>query len=221
VHNCTTEASGTKCSEFYHDMEQTPTVDTSRPSRAQVGDWFIYNNTNDVSGLHPGWHTITDGGPQSTWESCRDAADAAARNIFCFWKYHPTDANGSCWFSSEWSTAPLPNHTTVLPVAEPGHVSGYKPNQSNSSDQPPPPLQGSGLCADGECHCGEGLPCGEYLWCVSIQYRFAIAICRRRIMHACAYPPCSRHAPTRYAHAPSMRTRKHIPTRTRAARNTL
>jgi hypothetical protein len=27
-----------------------------------VGDWYVYNNTNDVCGLAPGNYTIVDGG---------------------------------------------------------------------------------------------------------------------------------------------------------------
>ena len=52
---CTLERSGkTKCSPFYHDLEQTPVAD-SPATRVQDGSWFIYNATNDVNGLAPGY----------------------------------------------------------------------------------------------------------------------------------------------------------------------
>ena len=125
VPNCSTDASGTKCSRFYHDQEQTPrpSADTG-PTRTKQGAWYIYNNTNDVSGLHPGWKTITSGGAQPTWEACRDAADQAKRKIFTWWESKNAQC-GTCWFSSEWNTTrPSTEPHGYLPTAESGHVTG-------------------------------------------------------------------------------------------------
>jgi len=155
---CSTDASGTKCSKFYHDQEQTPHPPLE--NRFQQGEWFIYNNTNDVSGLRPGWHTITDGGRQPTWEACRAAADVAGRRIFCWW-INPKATNGTCWFSDEWSTQRLPGEQGQLPFSQKGHVSGYRPSPGET---PPPAAAHSKLCSSGVCDCGKGLPCGEYLW---------------------------------------------------------
>ena len=58
---CTTEHSGrTKCSAFYHDLEQTPVADRAS-ARVQDGAWYIYHELNDVSGLSPGYRSITAG----------------------------------------------------------------------------------------------------------------------------------------------------------------
>ena len=154
------KCTGNKCSDLYHDQEQTPQApESTGPSRIQDGDWFVYNNTNDVSGCHPGWKTITDGGPQPTWGACRDAADKAEKKIFTWWKSKPSAVAGSCWLLSDWQTVTPQNYT--MPGAEAAHVSGYKPA---TGEDPPPSLAKTQLCASGECDCGEGFPCGEYLW---------------------------------------------------------
>lgn len=162
VPNCSTDASGTKCSAFYHDQEQTPRPGAAGPTRVKDGAWYIYNNTNDVSGLRPGWKTITDGGPQPTWDACRAAAEKAGRKMFTWWVY-PKAALGDCWFSSDWNTtSPPPEPQKSLPTVEAGHVSGYRPD---TGETPPPSLGTVGqMCANGVCDCGPGLPCGEYLW---------------------------------------------------------
>jgi hypothetical protein len=55
VPNCNIEKGEKKCSEFYHDQMQTPRVpNPSDPSRSKIGDWFMYNNTNDCCGIGPG-----------------------------------------------------------------------------------------------------------------------------------------------------------------------
>jgi hypothetical protein len=101
---------GNKCSDFYHDQEQTPHANGA--TRTNVGDWYIYNNTNDVSSLQPGWKTIVDAGDRSTWQECVNAADADARPIFTWWP-NKVGGNGSCWLSSEWHTAPQPTHPAL------------------------------------------------------------------------------------------------------------
>lgn len=160
---CTKEALGVKCSPFYHDQEQTPSVPraSSNATRTEHGAWYVYNNTNDVSALHPGYRTITNAGPAIDWTACRALADKADRKIFTWWA-NKVGGNGSCWLSSEWSTPPIPPNQGKLPVIEAEHVSGYKP--SSSTDPAPPPLGLYDECDDGECDCGPGLPCGEYLW---------------------------------------------------------
>ena len=123
----------------YHDQEQTPHApDGGSPSRVKQGDWFIYNNTNDVSGCHPGWKTIISGGKQASWEGCRDAADAAGKKGFTFWHSDSNVSNTVCWLVDDWHTVTPQNYT--MPGAEKLHVSGYKP----SSGETPP---------RGECGC--------------------------------------------------------------------
>jgi len=171
-----------KCSGLYHDQQQTPNAHPrpEQPSRERdVDGWWVYNQTNDVSGMHPGWHTIVSGGPQPTWEGCRDAGTALKKKIFTFWcpadpitKHNPNlcagGANGTCWLLDDWHTPSAqipPYNVSSMPSGQLGHVSGYRPDPTNASDVPPPSLaQTAVLCADGDCDCGEGLPCGEYLW---------------------------------------------------------
>lgn len=159
--NCSTDASGTKCSALYHDQEQTP--QPPQGTRVQDGAWFIYNNTNDVNGLHPGWRTVVDGGSHASWEGCRAAADTAEHKVFVWWPNRGTP-NGTCWFTDDWSTPRLPGSHAKgpLPDHQPGHVSGYKP----APGEPAPSANPEGVtnCDTGVCDCGEGLPCGEYLW---------------------------------------------------------
>jgi hypothetical protein len=160
---------GEKCSDFYHDQEQTPEAPTGvTPTRAAVGDWFIYNNTNDVNSRRPGWKTIVDAGNHATWEGCMAAADTAQRPIFTWWPNKNTD-NGTCWLSSDWHTPPISNASNIpVPWPEVLHVSGYKPAKGEEPPLPPTAKGGAGTCLTGVCDCGEGLPCGEYLW-VSVQ----------------------------------------------------
>ncbi len=157
---CTTEANGrVKCSMLYHDQEQTP-KSSAGASREEDGSWYIYNNTNDVFCLNPGYKTITSGGETHDWAGCRDAADAADKRIFGWFPTH--NNTGDCWFSEEWNTEPKPGKPPV-PVEQDGCVSGFKPR---SGEAPPPALTPAVAkeCESGECDCGEGLPCGEYLW---------------------------------------------------------
>jgi len=154
---------GLKCSKFYHDQEQTPQAAHTGPpapgsaTRVQEDDWYIYNNTNDVNALHPGFRTVVDGGKQLTPALCKNAADKAGRKIFTWW------SPNYCWLSSEWSYPT--GMTGTLPIQQAMHTSGYKP--ADPADPAPlPPGASTGLreCNDGDCDCGPGLPCGEYLW---------------------------------------------------------
>ena len=184
VPNCTTgtnPGATEKCSSLYHDQEQTPNAQgtSTGPTRAKdINGWYVYNNTNDVSGMHPGWKTIIDGHPQPSWESCRDSATARGKKIFSFWcapdpvtKKNPSvcsaaKPNGTCWLLDDWHTdsAQPPTNISHMPSQQGGHVSGYQVDGSNKSDVAPPSLAKSGvLCADGDCDCGAGFPCGgEY-----------------------------------------------------------
>jgi hypothetical protein len=149
------KCTGAKCSDLYHDLEQTPQVRANSPTRVKDGDWFVYNNTNDVSGCHPGWKTITDGGRHATWRGCRDAADANGTKAFTWW-VNPQATNGTCWVLDDWHT--VTPHNATMPGAQAGHVSGYKPR---AGETPPPALASTTLCASGDCDCGDGFPCGE------------------------------------------------------------
>ena len=158
---------GGKCSEFYHDQEQTPQLPgAGAPTRAQDGAWYVYNNTNDVMALRPGYATIVDAGPAASWQGCRAAADAfnhsQGRKVFTWWPTTAAVGGGDCWLSSDWHTKAMAPGGGTMPVAQALHVSGYKPGAGEA----PPPAMPSGLntCLGGVCDCGEGLPCGEYLW---------------------------------------------------------
>jgi hypothetical protein len=167
VPNCNIENGEKKCSEFYHDQEQTPQAskpNPNAPTRAQVGDWYVYNNTNDVCGLAPGNHTIVDGGQVADWQSCRDASTKAGHKIFTYWPNKAgTSAPGACWFSGDW--VKNAGCGGKQPFAQADHLSGYRPD---AGEQPPPSLDpvnpSSDLCVTGKCDCGPGLPCGEYLF---------------------------------------------------------
>eukprot|EP00911_Craspedida_sp_UC1_P001382 UC1_evm1s1043 len=189
VPKCTTDASGEKCSDFYHDQEQTPQPPrgSAQPSRTKIGSWYVYNNTNDVSGCHVGWKTIIDGGGQPNWQACAHAAEIHGRKMFTFWPPDSAAAailngtgnnnndddnypalpqqdgaahsNGTCWLLSDWHTINPQNQT--MPHAERAHVSGYRPA---AGETPPDVMPSTELCASGTCDCGKGLPCGEYLW---------------------------------------------------------
>jgi hypothetical protein len=102
------KCTGDKCTDLYHDLEQTPVIhpNNNNPSRVKEGDWYIYNNTNDVSGCHPGWKTITQGGPQTDWKGCKASADAAKKKGFTWW-VNPNAKNGTCWLVDGTATAIL------------------------------------------------------------------------------------------------------------------
>ena len=134
---CSTDSAGKKCSEFYHDKEQTPQPPThgeARPSRAfdAATGWYVYNNTNDVSGMHPGWRTIRSGGPQRSWQGCRDAAMANHSKIFTYWPNpsnpgaQPPGPPGTCWLLDEWTYPKPPDRGpgNCTASAEALHVTG-------------------------------------------------------------------------------------------------
>ena len=162
------KCTGSKCSDLYHDQEQTPHARGSSPTaptRTKLSDgWYVYNNTNDVSGCHPGWETIVQGKPQKDWQGCKAAAEKLGKKGFTWW-YDPTKPEQPpfCWCLDQWVGTTPQNHKR--PGGEKNHASGYKP----SAGEKPPPSAGHGpgsaqLCASGECDCGNGFPCGEYLW---------------------------------------------------------
>ena len=161
------KCTGSKCSNLYHDQEQTPHAPGSTaptaPTRTKLSDgWYLYNSTNDVSGCHPGWETIVQGTPQPDWQSCKAAAEQLGKKGFTWWDDPTKPAEKPfCWCLDQWAGHTPQNNTR--PGGQPNHVSGYKP----SAGEAPPPVVGHGgsqLCASGECDCGEGFPCGEYLW---------------------------------------------------------
>ena len=119
--------------------------------------------------LHPGYATIVDGcgashpGCAVTWQACRAVAEAynhsQGRPIFTWWATGV--GSGDCWLSSDWNTKAA-SGAGVMPVAQIGHVSGFKPV---AGEMPPPAVPSKlNTCLNGACDCGEGLPCGEYLW---------------------------------------------------------
>lgn len=97
-----------------------------------------------------------------TYEACEQAADVAMKSnprirMFTWWGNGVVGNNtgGTCWFH---------NHVTVSgggPYSlEVNHVMGYK---GPADDAPPREDYPYDMC-DGDCNCGDGLPCGEYLW---------------------------------------------------------
>ena len=90
-----------------------------------------------------------------TWENCSKAADEAMKinpliHLWTWWK-DPNGA-GACWLS--------PRIFPGTGGPEKGHVMGYKGPAAGT-----PPIKPSAdynRCV-GDCNCGEGLPCGEYL----------------------------------------------------------
>eukprot|EP01044_Picomonas_judraskeda_P011871 COSAG03_NODE_1657_length_3709_cov_5.853740_3_plen_310_part_00 len=155
----------TKCSDHYHDQEQTPQgalppppppppldgwgilepgkIPQPAPNNATV--WNVYQTTDD-----------------DRYENCAAAAAAAvgkgggAARYFSWWG-HVDDPSSNvtvfrCWLSSQtgWDKGYVPAVARV--------VSGFR-------GVPRPSKQvawGDGVCP-GDCDCGVGLPCGEYL----------------------------------------------------------
>ena len=90
------------------------------------------------------------------WQSCAKAADKAMAvnpqiHLWTWWMVG-TGGHGACWLSRGLYAG------TGGP--EQGHVMGYK---GPAPDEPH--VQGGSFnSCDGDCDCGDGLPCGEYLW---------------------------------------------------------
>jgi hypothetical protein len=167
---CSSDKSGTKCSELYHDLEQTPQPPLSgsstareNTSRTKHGDWYVYNSTNDVCGLSPGTQGVVNVSPQPTWEDCLSAADKAAKPVFGWWPASKPGGAPGCFLADSWKT-PGQGCGKNLPIKQANHVSGFKPKPGQ---QPPPAIDAGGStsglenCATGVCDCGEGLPCGS------------------------------------------------------------
>ena len=74
-------------------------------------------------------------------------------------------ASGTCWLTDDWNTpCAQVNCTGAGAGVEKLHVSGWKPAPGEAPPVAPGGGGGGVLCADGDCDCGPGLPCGEYLW---------------------------------------------------------
>ena len=105
---------------------------------------------------------------------CRYVDNSAIRMLT--WSTNPNPANpansdgsqgGTCWFHHQVTMNPGPSAPPNAPPGrqyspEKGHVMGYK---GPASDAPKASGGGSNYNnCKGDCDCGEGLPCGEYLW---------------------------------------------------------
>lgn len=159
-----------KCSTFYHDHEQTPANGHAHTGPVKSPDgWLVWSPYNGVGGnmVHCDlanqssscqvWAANGNGYP--TWQSCSLAADIAMKTnhliqLFTWWQNPGEPANhGSCWFSPHlWPGKGGP---------EKGHVMGYK---GPPTSVPAISSSTSFNTCIGDCDCGEGLPCGEYLW---------------------------------------------------------
>jgi hypothetical protein len=163
----------TKCSEFYHDQEQTPRNGkgyTPPPPPFNPGPttWTLYNPGNGVSGEHPAdnlsiWLAPGPATDYATYEACQLAADTAmqtnsAIRMFTWWAPPPTSTtSGTCWFHNH---VEMSRGGSYSPEA--GHVMGYK---GPAADAPARENTGANYnTCIGDCDCGDGLPCGEYLW---------------------------------------------------------
>ena len=155
-----------KCSDFYHDHEQTPSNGDKSSGPTKYDGWTVWQPYNGVGGhlqlCDSANHSsdcqvwVAPGRSYADWESCSKAADAAMAinpliTTFTWWK-NPGDnaTQGSCWLSQHLYKG------TGGP--EQGHVMGYKGPASER-----PEISNYNVC-DGDCDCGESLPCGEYLW---------------------------------------------------------
>ena len=172
VPRCTLSVLGgpKKCSNFYHDQDQTPQGSLPPPPPPP--------NTSGWGIVKPG--KIPKSGPDNssvwlvyqttmadTYQHCADAAAKAVSpsggnitdaHYFTWWGHfdQPKLAVYRCWLSSKegWEHSYTPVSKSVL-----GIVSGFR-----GVPRPKPPVPwGDGLCP-GDCDCGEGVPCGEYLW---------------------------------------------------------
>lgn len=152
------------CSGFYHDREQTPSNGSPAPTHTADG-WTVYDSYNGCGGgmvvcppanrsaLCDAWALP---GNFSSWQTCKDAAAAEMQSngkvhIWTWWM-EGTNSRGACWLTPElynWTGGP-----------QSGHVMGYKGPPSGA---PKVKDESYNHCL-GDCDCGSGLPCGEYLW---------------------------------------------------------
>jgi hypothetical protein len=172
VPRCTTSVMGgaTKCSNHYHDQKQTPQPVAPGPlPPPPVHGWGILEpgkipqpspDNISVWSVYQKLHT-------DTYQECAAAAQEMAAGIasarfFTWWGHDESPSRTSnvtvyrCWLSSPvgWSKGYAPTTSAVH-----GLVSGFR-----GVPRPVPPVAwGDGACL-GDCDCGDGLPCGEYLW---------------------------------------------------------
>eukprot|EP00035_Acanthoeca_spectabilis_P030665 m.10340 g.10340 ORF g.10340 m.10340 type:complete len:569 (+) comp4307_c0_seq1:82-1788(+) len=171
VPKCTNSKVGNppKCSEFYHDQEQTPQngQNSAPPPPFNPGPdhWTRYNPGNGVAGMHPAENLsiwLAPGTPADypSFVECENAATVAMKNntkirMYTWWLDAPSSNTGTCWFH---------NHVEMRGgrgySPEANHVMGYR---GPAADAPAPIPTSYNVCS-GDCDCGEGLPCGEYLW---------------------------------------------------------
>ena len=197
VPQCTESLVGNppKCTEFYHDTEQTPRNGQHQSQGTVVDGWSVYDPYNGVGGhlTHCAELSNTSAACQvwvatppdadanafPDFESCAKAADRARAtnpliHLWTWWQY-PGATSGSCWFSRgiyKGVGGPEAGHGTYAPVLCKSFwgvktsrflslllaVMGYKGPAADA-----PVIAQSYSTCDGDCDCGEGLPCGEYL----------------------------------------------------------
>ena len=95
--------------------------------------------------------------------NCSEYLSLCLRETEFILTHHIYRCCGMTRFASNWTTPPVPSSPfqQAVPIEQANHISGYKPS---SGEIPPPALDTIGTeCLTGECDCGKGLPCGEYL----------------------------------------------------------
>jgi len=149
-----------KCSEFYHDQEQTP-QNGAVDFPFNHNGWEIYINYNGVSGENPCklgdtnsscvvWRNYSQVGSNfPTWEDCATYAESVHAKYPQYTTF--THWPGACWFSH----GPVPGHSHD----QANHTLGFKGPASEK-----PIIASNYNVCEGDCDCGDTLPCGEYLW---------------------------------------------------------
>ena len=171
VPNCAKSLVGNpdKCTDYYHDTEQTPSNGKKSQQWPAVSPdgWLVYDPYNGVGGhlqhCDMGNHSTSCqvwalGNNFSTWQECSKAADVAMASnplihLFTWWMNPGSETHGACWLSQHLYEG--------TGGGEQGHIMGYK---GPKSGQPKFKDARSYNTCEGDCDCGEGLPCGEYLW---------------------------------------------------------
>eukprot|EP00937_MAST-01D_sp_MAST-1D-sp2_P007467 g7467.t1 len=165
---CTPSVMGapTKCSPFYHDQEQTPQPFAPVPVPAPAAGWGIIEPGKiplSAGGQPTGGWVVYQTTTKDTYQRCAAAAAAAAAStnasagggapFFSWWGDLQAPTVYRCWLASQadWDGG-------YVPEARVRVVSGFR-----GVPRPRPPVSPSGRCP-GDCDCGPGVPCGEYLW---------------------------------------------------------
>ncbi len=170
VPECTNSSSNppgkAKCSQFYHDQQETPLARGGGAVLDNATGWTIYQGYNGVSGCSNVSCTMwfAPGSPwlYPSWKECAAAAALAKKtnpeiSLFTWWRFPWPGPDpqgrlgGTCWFAKDL----VGNHYGP----EDGHVTGFA-----SAGRPPGMYSDAGyqLC-NSDCDCGE-VPCGEYIW---------------------------------------------------------